>query len=89
MEVSAAHQSLKLARDTGVINLWLEGDSKNIIDCLNEKNEPMWMIVNIIKECIQIPKSFDNIYVAHEYRKANQVADRLANWEVKNDELKT
>ena len=34
-------------------------------------------------------KSFDNIYVAHEYREANKVADRLANWAVKNDELKT
>lgn len=72
----------------GVKNLWLEGDSKNIIDYLNEKNEPTWTIVNIIEECIQFLKSFDNIYVAHKYREANQVADRLANWTVKNDEMK-
>ena len=26
--------------------------------------------------------------MAHEYREANQVADKLANWAVKNDEKK-
>ena len=26
--------------------------------------------------------------MAHEYREANQVADRLSNWEVKNDEMR-
>ena len=46
------------------------------------------MIVNIIKDCIQILKSFDNIHVAHEYMEANQVAERLANWADKNDEMR-
>ena len=70
-----AHQTLKLAQDMEVKNLWLEGDSKNIINYLNEKNEPTWMIVNIIKECIQILNTFDNIYLDLEYREANQVVD--------------
>lgn len=86
-ETIMAHQTIKLAWDTGVKNIWLEGDSKSIIDYLNEKNEPMWMIMNIIQNCIQHLKTFDNTYVAHEYREANQVADRLAKWVVKNNEV--
>lgn len=79
-EVFAAHQTNKLAKEIGVRNLWLEGDSKNIINYLNEKNLPTWTIANIINESILYLKTFDRVYVADEYREANQVADRLANW---------
>ena len=52
-------------------NIWLEGDLKDIIDFLNEKNKPTWIIENIVRECIQFLKSFNNVYVAHEYREEN------------------
>lgn len=65
----------------------MEGDSKNIIDFLNEKNKPTWMTVNIIDECIQHLKTFEKTYVAHEYQEANQVADMLAIWVVKYNEV--
>ena len=45
------------------------------------------MIMNIIKDYIQHLKNFDNTYVAHKYREANQVADNLANWALKNNEV--
>ena len=82
------HQIIKLAQDIGIHKLWLEGDSKNIIDCLNKKTEPTWMVGNIIEESIQILSTFKNIHMAHEYREANHVADRLANWATRDDENK-
>ena len=36
VEASAALHTVKLALIVGVDNLWLEGDSLNIINCLNE-----------------------------------------------------
>ena len=51
-EVSAARHTIKLSRDMGIRNLWLKGDSKNIIYCLNEKNKPTWTIESIIGDCI-------------------------------------
>ncbi len=82
-----AHRTIKLAKEMGVKYLWLERYSKNIIDFLNEKNKPTWTIANIIEECIQHLKSFEKTYVVHEYQEANQVADRLANWVVKYNEV--
>jgi ribonuclease HI len=88
-EASAALHTLRLARDTGVKHLWLEGDSKNIIDCLIKKTKPAWTIDNLIGECIHILRSFDHVYVAHEFREANQVADRLANMVVVSGGMKS
>ena len=86
-EAIVAHYIIKLAKDMGVRKLWLEGDLKNFIDCLNEKNKPTWTTENIIQECILLLKIFEEIYVAHEYQKANQVADSLANWAIKYNEM--
>ena len=47
-----AYQTINLAKEIGVKFLWLEGDSKNIIDCLNGRNKATWTITNIIVECI-------------------------------------
>lgn len=43
--------------------------------------------MNIIEECIQHLKTFEKTYVAHEYREANQVTDKLADWAVKYNEV--
>ena len=87
MEAIAAHQTIKLAKDTGARYLWLEGDSKNIIDCLNGKNKPTWTMENIINECIQNLQTFEKMYMAHEYCETNNVVDRLANWAIKYNEV--
>ena len=63
----------------GVNFLWLEGDSKNIIDCLNGRNKMTWMMTNIIGECIQDLQTFEKTYVVHKYHEANMVVDRLEN----------
>ena len=52
VEAIVARQTIKLAKEMGVNFLWLEGDSKNIIDYLNGRNKMTWMMANIIGEFI-------------------------------------
>lgn len=49
-EASAARQIVKLALASGVESLWLEGDSLNIINCINGLIPPSWTIANIIED---------------------------------------
>ena len=44
-------------------------------------------MVNIIGQSIKYLQTFKKIHVAHEYREANKVAHRLANWGMKHGEV--
>ena len=59
--------------------VWVEGDSLNIINCLNNITKPSWTISNIILQAIHIIKSFDICIVTHNFRQANHFADWVAN----------
>jgi ribonuclease HI len=78
-EARAACESVKIATEMGVKNLWLEGDSKNILDCIQGKTQPSWTILNIIEETKENLKKFEKIHITHIFREANPMADWLAN----------
>ena len=47
VEAMTTLQITNLAKDQGISKLWLEGDSMNIVNCLNEVVRPSWNIDNI------------------------------------------
>ena len=49
-EATAALYTMRLAVETGHSHLWLEGDSLNIINILNNKNSITWSIEATIME---------------------------------------
>lgn len=60
-------------------NVILEGDSKLIVDILNEEAAPPWELKNIIDRCNVIKKYFNNCKVQHVYREGNKATDCAAN----------
>ena len=75
VEASAALYGLIYAKYLNLKNIWIEGDSLNIINCLNKINPPLWTISNIISKAIYIINSFNNCIISHNYREANGLAD--------------
>ena len=43
--------------------------------------------MNIIEKSIEDLQTFKKIHVAHEYREANKVVDKLANWGIIHGEV--
>ena len=78
-EASAARLTVKLALDSGIEQLWLEGDSLNIINCILGVTKPSWTIESIIEDLKMDFRKFKNYHVSHVYREANVVADWFAN----------
>lgn len=74
-EANAARKIVKFALASGIENLWLEGDSLNILNCLNGFSTPSWTIMNIIKELKSDLGKFSKTYISHVYREANSVVD--------------
>ena len=87
-EARAACSVVKLAFEAGVSKLWLEGDSKNIINNINGIPPPSWTIANIIDETRSILTKFEKVHVTHAFREANPVADWFANIGVGADNVK-
>ena len=75
-EASATLHGLIYAKGLNLKSIWIEGDSLNIINCLNKINPPLWTINNIISKAFNIINSFQNCIISHNYREANG----LANW---------
>ncbi|XP_057833028.1 uncharacterized protein LOC131043812 [Cryptomeria japonica] len=78
-EVLGILQAIKLAHNLGMKLLWLEGDSKNIINCLLGKYQPSWTIKNSIDSAREIIEGFDQCYISHDYREANRSVDWATN----------
>ena len=74
-EARATYEAIKLAFDMGFRWLWLEGDSKNIIDCIKCITQPSWTISNIIEGTRAIMDKFERVYVTHVFREVNSMAD--------------
>ena len=74
-EARAALHIVKLALTIGFNNLWLEGDSLNIINCLNGSILPSWTIDNVVEEIHANLGKFKRVYINHVYREANSIAD--------------
>ena len=84
-EANATRNAVKLAFEVGVSNLWLEGDSKNIIECIIGKSPPSWTIANLIEETRATLAKFSKIHVTHIFREANLVVDKFMNIGVDSD----
>ena len=80
---------IKLAFELGITKLWLEGDSNNIINCINRKTQPSWLIANLVKETFAILAKFESVHVTHVFREANPMEDWFANKVVRSDKLLT
>ena len=85
-EASASLYGLNHAKSLNLKKIWIEGNSLNIINCLNKVNSPSWTINNIIGKVVDLISSFENCVVTHNYRETNQVADWAANVACKSDE---
>ena len=70
---------VKLAFEIGVTNLWLEGDSNNIIKCIIGNLHPSWMIANFIDETCETLAKFNRIHVTYILWEENPVADKFTN----------
>lgn len=79
VEAMAALQATRMAKDTSISNLWLEGNSNNIINCLKEISKPSWTIDNIIQEIESILNTMENYFISHVYRESNKTVDSIAN----------
>ena len=74
-EATAALYTMKLAADSGYSKLWLEGDSLNIINTLNNKNSISWSIEATVMEIKSLIQNFEKVVISHTYREANGVAN--------------
>jgi ribonuclease HI len=74
-KASAALHVIRVAENIGVRNLWLEGDSNNIIHCIRGETDPSWTISNIIEEIKAKIRLFDKVHISHVFQEANAVAD--------------
>lgn len=74
-----AYQSLILVKNHNFSCVWVEGDSKNIINCLRGTSKPSWNVEMRIKKTSGIIKFFDKCIISHVYRQANVAVDYLSN----------
>lgn len=85
----ASCESVKEAYEKGVKNLWLEGDSKDIVDCIKGLTQESWTISNIIEETRDYLSKFEKGHISHVFQEANPMADWLANDGVRQEKKKT
>ena len=78
-KASATYHTTKLALKEGINNLWLEGDSLNIINCLKGVVSPSWKIQNLIEETRIDLGKFKKVHIGHVYREANPTANWFSN----------
>lgn len=67
VEANATCNAVKLAFQIGVTNLWLKGDSSNIIKCINGNSYPSLMIANLINETRETLSKFKKFHVTHTF----------------------
>lgn len=78
-KVTIAYHGLKMAQIKGYKKVWLEGDSLNIINNLKNCVTPSWTIESLIRDSIDILKSFEQYYISHILREGNSLVDIFAN----------
>lgn len=66
---------MRMAVDSGYLNLWLEGDSLNIINMLNNKSSVTWIIEGSMLENKNLMNKFDNVLFSHLFWEGNSVDD--------------
>lgn len=74
-EATTSLYTIKIAVDLGYPDLWLEGDSLNIVNILNKKNSISWTIEATVMEIKSQVHKFEKVFISHTYREANGAAD--------------
>ena len=78
-EAFALRAGLHAALIHGHRNINVEGDSKILIDCINNKGSIPWKISSIVRDIKILASSFNQISFIHIWREANFGADAVAN----------
>ena len=78
-EACAALHGLIYAKKMNMRKIWVEGDSLNIINCLNKITIPSWTISNIMHEAIHIIIFFETCIINHNFREENCTPDWATN----------
>lgn len=87
MEAMDLLQTLKIIKKEMAQNVWIEGDSTNILKCINKITKPSWSIKAIIKEARIIIKSFKKVIISHAYQEVNCTTDELAKFAIKDKDI--
>lgn len=69
--------AIEIAFDKGWHNLWIECDSKLVLDAFKNISLVPWKLVNRWKNCLYIADRM-NIRFSHIFREGNSSADKLA-----------
>lgn len=70
----------RIARQQTWENVWFEADSVSLVQLINSDNKdtPRYL-TGMLQEIKKLMTEISQIKVTHDYREANQVADKLAN----------
>ncbi|BFG37055.1 hypothetical protein CerSpe_233290 [Prunus speciosa] len=78
-ECLALRDGLAHAINNGWSKVLIEGDSKLVIDCINNKVLVPWSIRLLIQDIRLLSSYCEEIYFHHVFREANFTTDALAN----------
>lgn len=67
-ETNAAFNGLILSKEKCCRKIWVEGDSLNIIKCLNKNSIPLWSIHNVMQRAHILNNSFEECVITHNFR---------------------
>ncbi|XP_062014664.1 uncharacterized protein LOC133731265 [Rosa rugosa] len=76
---SAVRDGLYHALHLNCRKLYVEGDSKLIIDSINKKCAPPWRLHTLVKDILSLASNFEAISFSYVPREVNFVADAVTN----------
>ncbi|XP_062021429.1 uncharacterized protein LOC133738002 [Rosa rugosa] len=78
-EGSAVRDGLYHALLLNCRKIYVEGDSKLIIDSINKKCAPPWRLRTLVKDILSLASNFEAVSFSYVPREANFVADAVTN----------
>lgn len=84
VEASLAWMGLLRLQIISRNNVILKGDSKLIIDYLNDGFSPLWEVRSMVNKCKSILSSLNDIKIHNVYREGNRMMDLISNQSLGN-----
>ncbi|KAL0304602.1 UNVERIFIED_CONTAM: hypothetical protein Scaly_3017300 [Sesamum calycinum] len=78
VELRAIYIGLKLYKERGFLNIWIETDALAIIKLISAPHRGAWNHHNLLQK-IRTLMRYTETKISHIYREGNQLADYLAN----------
>ena len=66
-------------KNQGLSKIEVEGDSKLVIDAVNEISSSPWKLLKFVQDIKTLSSSFEFVKFKHVFRKVNFVANALTN----------